>query len=226
MPVNSARPTTASENVADHLRSDIRSGRLDPGTPLRQNAVALRLDVSSTPVREAFRILQAEGLLTLDPHRGVVVFKPTREDLTECYEMREVLEAQAIAKAIELMTPADVASLGALLDRMESVEEHGEWIDFNAEFHSSIYRLSGRPRLCTVIESLTDLASGYRRIVVEEAHASGRGGREHREILDACAAGDIGRAQNAVRAHLAHTVEATLLLLDEDSAVMPLRTAR
>lgn len=225
MTMKSARPTTASKNVVDQLRADIRSGLIAPGTPLRQNDVAARLGVSSTPVREAFRILQTEGLVTLDPHRGVVVFEPTLEDLTECYDMRGVLEAQAIAEAIPRMTDSDLARLEGLLDRMDVTADHLEWVALNTEFHSTVYSLSGRPRLCSVIESLTDLTSGYMRIVVEEARTSGRGAAEHREILEACVARDVERAQDAIRDHLAHTVRATHELLDRDE-VKPLQTAR
>lgn len=215
--------------VADRLRTDIRSGRLKPGARLRQDAVAEELDVSSTPVREAFRILQAEGLVTLDPHRGVVVFQPTAKDVIECYELRALLETQAIAHAVPQMKPVDIAAFEQTLDDMDAIEDHDVWLELNSKFHSSLYQLSDRSRLCAIIESLSQVTSGYMHIVVRQARLSGRAGEEHREILAACAAGDVVAAQKAIRTHLSHTVDQTLSLLsgaEGETEVTPLRTAR
>jgi DNA-binding GntR family transcriptional regulator len=93
------RDTTAKV-VAERLRDEIQDGTLSPGTRLRQNEVARRFGVSTTPVREAFAQLQAEGLVRIDPHRGAVVFRPTTDDLVEFYEIREVLESLAVVRAI------------------------------------------------------------------------------------------------------------------------------
>src|SRR5918997_1170374 len=77
-----------------------RVDTLAPGTRLRQNDVAKRFGVSTTPVREAFAQLQAEGLVRIDPHRGAVVFHPSVDDVLEFYEIREALESLAVGHAI------------------------------------------------------------------------------------------------------------------------------
>src|SRR5688572_20697813 len=92
------RPRTAAEAVATRLRQEIQAGEHAPGTPLRQTEVARRLGVSTTPVREAFALLQADGLVRIDRYRGAVVFRPTAEELRDAYEIREALELLAVGK--------------------------------------------------------------------------------------------------------------------------------
>ena len=93
-----AAPRTVAGLVAERLRAQIVAGELPAGTKLRQVEIARRLDVSTTPVREALAALQREGLVRLHPQRGAVVFLPTVEDLREHYEIRAALEAVAAAR--------------------------------------------------------------------------------------------------------------------------------
>src|SRR5215204_6555908 len=110
--------STTAKVVAGKLRDEIQEGVLGPGTRLRQNEIAARFGVSTTPVREAFAQLQAEGLVRIDPHRGAVVFHPTADDLVEFYEIREVLESFAVVRALPGLRPDVVKDLEALIDRM------------------------------------------------------------------------------------------------------------
>jgi DNA-binding GntR family transcriptional regulator len=208
------RRQTTSEAVAAHVRSEIQRGVLLPGTRLRQGEVAERLGVSTTPVREAFQQLQAEGLLRTDAHRGAVVFHPTSEDVREAYEIREVLECLAIEKAMPNITARDVAELESILDEMEAASDEREWAELNHRFHQRQYEISGRKRLVSILANLRDASSGYIHVVIRDARRSGSAAREHREILDAIAARDITRAQRAIVRHLRHTVEHVLGDLD------------
>ena len=88
------------------------------------------------------------------------------------------------------------------------------WIDLNTRFHSRLNELSGRKRLCDMIETLRLATSAYLHIVVHHARDSGRGDHGHQEILDACRAGNVDQAVGAIRAHLNHTVEQTLRLIE------------
>src|ERR1700710_2315267 len=91
---------TISAAVARERREDIQRGVLAPGTPLRQTEIAAQYGVSTTPVREAFALLQREGVLTRSEHKGVVVFRPTLADLHESYYIRVPLEALATRHAV------------------------------------------------------------------------------------------------------------------------------
>lgn len=208
------RTGTTSGAVADWLRDKIRRGELPPGTRLRQEGVADRLGVSTTPVREAFKALQGEGLLTLDPHRGAVVFRPTAQDVRDSYEIRQALEALAIAKAIPHLTPELINELQSILDEMKATEDDQRWIDLNTLFHHRLWELSNRPRLCEMLENLQSATSAYMDMVAHNARKSGRGDAGHQAILDACRAKNVREAQRAVRAHLHHTVQQNLDLLE------------
>jgi DNA-binding GntR family transcriptional regulator len=209
---------TTSAVVAGLLRDEIRRGDLPPGTRLRQEEIASRLGVSTTPVREAFQALQGQGLLTLDPHRGVVVFRPTVQDLRESYEIREALETLAIGIAIPRLTEEGIGELQDILDEMRTTNDDQRWIDLNTAFHARLNEFSGRKRLCDMIEGLRHSTSGYIHMIVRHSRDTGRGDSGHQAILEACRAGDVQRAVAAVRAHLNHTVEQTLSLIEGQPA--------
>src|ERR1700722_10743535 len=116
---SSTKTSTLAERVADDLRQAIRRGELRGGMPLRQNEVADALGVSSTPVREAFAILQREGLVQRNVHRGVVVFEPTITDLLAAYEIRGALEPLAARYATRHIADGDLAELRSLIGQME-----------------------------------------------------------------------------------------------------------
>ena len=192
------------------LRDEILRAQAPPGARLRQEEIAGRLGVSTTPVREAFRILEAEGLVKLDPGRGVLVFRPSIDELRETYEIRESLEMLAIQHAVKTMTEGEIDELAAVLDEMERTTDHDEWIRLNNHYHDQMYAFASKPKLRSLIVSLRDSMAGYMHSAIQQATASGRAAREHRDILDACRARDISRAQDAVRIHLHHTVELAL----------------
>src|SRR5918996_6401711 len=121
------RRSTTAETVAQMLRNEIQRGQLPPGTRLRQNEVAQRFGVSTTPVREALALLQAEGLVRIDPHRGALVFHPTVADLRESYEIRGALESLAVTKAIPRLTEDLVKDLQKLIDRMRKEKDEVRW---------------------------------------------------------------------------------------------------
>jgi DNA-binding GntR family transcriptional regulator len=200
------RRQTTSEAVAARLRQEMQQGLLRPGSRLRQGEVAQRLGVSTTPVREAFQLLQAQGLVRMDPHRGAVVFQPTAKDLREAYEIREVLECLAIEKAMPNITPEIVAELESLFEQMDDAPEE-EWVKLNRRFHTLQYEASGRERLCSVLRDITDASNGYMYLVLKGRRASGKSQREHRQILDAIKARDVDAAQRAILRHLHQTVE-------------------
>ena len=107
-----------TSTIHDSLRVAIVSGRLAPNQRINQDAVARELGVSKTPVREALRWLERDGLVRLEPNRGAFVAEFTDRDLFEIYELRELLEPHAAAIACAVATRADVAELRDLRDRI------------------------------------------------------------------------------------------------------------
>jgi DNA-binding GntR family transcriptional regulator len=209
------RRRTTADTVAQLLRNEIQRGVLSPGTRLRQNEVAQRFGVSTTPVREALALLQAEGLVRIDPHRGALVFHPTVADLQESYEIREALESLAVTKAIPLLTPEMIDNLQDLIDRMRKEEDETVWVELNNQFHLRLYEASGMPRLCSIIANLRDSSSTYIHMFAAHDLPEHRADDDHQEILDACAAGDARRARKAVGSHITHTVTGLVQLIKD-----------
>lgn len=200
--------TTITDALVEQLRGDIRSGRIAPGSRLRQAEVAERFQVSTTPVREAFAALEREGLLVGSPHRGVIVFQPTVEDLKETYEIRIPLEALATEKGVENMTDGDIAELEAVLGRMaQTADDAKRYNELNSQFHGIIYAAARRPKLAQLIADLRESSAAYLRIYATVAPTANDTHKEHEAIFEACRARAPKRAAKAMIEHLQHTVE-------------------
>jgi len=199
---------TIAEQVATALRHEIAMGTLEAGTRLRQIEIAQRFGVSTTPVREAFGLLQSEGLVRIDTHRGVTVFLPSIQDLIEHYEIRTALEMLAVEKTAECFQAQDAPPLVTILDEMRSTSNAARYVELNQQFHLTLYKLSGRIRLLTMIEELRNASNAYLHLyaATDIPRDAQRLDAEHREILAACQEGDPLRAANAVRHHLQQTV--------------------
>lgn len=199
---------TIAEQIAAALRQEIVMGQLAAGTRLPQVEIAQRFGVSITPVREAFGLLQRDGLVQIDTHRGVTVFLPTFQDLVEHYEIRMALETLAIEKVAECFQDRDAPPLIAVLDEMSTTNDAARYVAWNQQFHLSLYRLSGRVRLVTMIEELRNASLAYNHLyaAADIPKNAEHLDREHREILAACQANDPLRAANAVRNHIQQTL--------------------
>jgi DNA-binding GntR family transcriptional regulator len=202
-----AASATRTHAVTEVLRDEIARGVLEPGARLRQQDVAARLGVSTTPVREAFITLEREGVLVRDDYKGVVVFRPTLADLTENYELRIALEPLATELAASQLEAGDLHDLGALLEAMGETKGSLEYLPLNHRFHLRIYRAARRPKLYGIIEDLRKAASAYATLFAVQVPDSGETQSEHEAIFDALASGDGSRARSAMAAHLQHTLD-------------------
>jgi DNA-binding GntR family transcriptional regulator len=198
---------TITDTLIDELREEIRSGKIKPGSRLRQLEVAERFGVSSTPVRETFAALEREGLLVSSPHRGVVVFRPTVQDLQETYDIRIPLEATATEKAVENMSDEDLAALEDLLEQMgASTTQAAQYNRLNVKFHQRIYTSAKRPRLEKLIAELRDSSAAYLRLYSTLTPTADQTQQEHARIVAACRKRDPKAAAKAIEAHLKNTV--------------------
>lgn len=198
---------TAQAVVADRLRRAVLSGQMAPGSRLLQAAVAAEMHTSTTPVREAMRELAGEGLLDLDPHRGVVVHQPSVGELQEIYQIRSLLEPVAIAGTVERITPDQLAMAEQILDLMERQTDVAEWALLNATYHSALAEGSALPILTSILEKLRYLSTLYVASFVDRhPDRIRKANEEHRALLEACKARDIALAQELEVAHLQHTL--------------------
>jgi DNA-binding GntR family transcriptional regulator len=207
-PTSTVAKVTIPEQIAAALRHEIITGQLAAGARLRQVEIAQRFGVSTTPVREAFGLLQSDGLVRMDTHRGVTVFLPTVQDLIEHYEIRRTLEMLAAEKAAERFQAQDAPPLAAILDEMRETNDPVRYVERNQAFHMSLYRLSGRARLVAMIEELRNASLAYNHLyaAADVPRDAERLDEEHREILAACQARDAARAAAAVRNHISQTI--------------------
>jgi len=209
-------PITRAQAVADALRTEIMSGVIEAGTPLRQVELAQRFGVSTTPVREAFAALLREGLVVGDSHRGVVVFRPSLDDLRENYEIRIALESLAAQKAAERISDQELADLDDLLAQMRGVRDPIKYFALNRRFHAGIYQAAGRTRLAALIERLRDAGHAYGNLfAVRAGEDRSQTELEHGVILQALKAKAPSRAAKAMAEHLRRNADFVAAQLTE-----------
>ena len=209
-----AQRRTAQELVADRLRLEILSGTLGPGMRLQQAKVAQRMRTSTTPVREAFRELAVEGLVDLDPHRGVIVHEPSKAELSEVYEMRSVLEPMCMVKTVERISEQEIALADDMCQQMDAETEPGSWVILNSRFHSVLAAAARSPLLVAAVNNLRNrsaiyIAASFR---LEPERMAGANA-EHYAMVEACRRRDTEAAMEPLRSHLRSTVELGSLYL-------------
>jgi len=196
---------TLSQRAHAHLREEILSNRLPPGTELQELALSQRLGVSRGPIREALGRLAAEGLVTLRPRRGAVVHSLSSEDFLQAYQVREALEALAIRLAVPRLTAQELEELEALADTMATCAESGhvtEFFEANAVFHERLVDASGNTKLQEIYRRLAGQMHRYwRRSLVLRGDLR-RSVSEHRAILDAARKGDAETAARLMADHI------------------------
>jgi DNA-binding GntR family transcriptional regulator len=196
---------TAQSFVFNKLREEILSGRLPPGTRLRQADLGARLQVSTSPVREAFRQLATIGLVEIQPHRGAVVIEPLAPDLSHMYQVRALLEPMCTAWAAQRIRDEDLDTLAATLDQARDLSSVPEITRLNRRFHAYIAGVCGNDYLAQVVLNLLDLSTPYIGMIFRtnvDGLAS-KQAKEHREIVQALRDRDPERAYSASLHHLA-----------------------
>ncbi|OLL72349.1 Transcriptional regulator, GntR family [Pseudonocardia sp. Ae168_Ps1] len=214
----------AQARVLDGLREAIVSGARQPGQPLSELALATEYDVSRTPVREALKQLQIEGLVEIRPRVGTFVRVPSRRELVELFELKEMLEGMA---ARLLAARGDTPVLDRLEDNLErsgaavDAGDAGTYADLVHEFHELVVTGADNTRLTAHYRTLMNQLA-YHRLVSASLTRPGRLGAslsEHQRVLDLVREKDGFGAEFAMRDHVRSSERATMSLDD------PLRTA-
>jgi DNA-binding GntR family transcriptional regulator len=214
------RPMTAQEAVLGQIRQKIL-GTWPPGSPIRQDAVAEEFGVSRVPVREALKILEGEGLLDYVPHKGFIVRPLDPVELVEVYRLREILETEAIRKSVPMLTEEHFAIMRAAMGRMEaaSPSDLEEIATANREFHVTILHAAHMPRLQHFTRVLRDAADVYRMFLYSDNATLERTCAEHREMYEACVAGDVEQVVVLHDHHRAETVKVLLPLIQAEHSL-------
>ena len=191
--------------LAATLRERIIEGELGAGTKIDQQALAEEFKVSRMPVREALRQLDAEGFVTLVPHKGAVVSELSPAQIEEIYEIRSVLEGLACSLSVKRLTEGDLERLTEAAATLRRTREVHEWASINASFHNLLASRCDRPRLLEQIERLRRQCTPYIRMYVGHLKQDAQADREHSEILNAAIERDSYAIEQLVRQHLLNT---------------------
>ncbi|WP_306226712.1 GntR family transcriptional regulator [Bosea beijingensis] len=200
------RQTVAGAAV-NELRRRILSGAVAAGEALRQDALAREFGISRIPIREAFRQLAAEGLVTLHPHRGAVVTALSALDIAELFDLRAILEPDLIRRAVPRLCEGDFARAEALLADYSAAIARGDteaYGELNREYHLSLYGASGRTQTLELVRMLLANTDRYTRVQLAMSDgATARAKHEHAALLAYCRAGN---AEEAARLTLEHVL--------------------
>lgn len=221
LPVAAAPRTSTSRMIADALRTAIVEGKLAPGAPLRQDAIARHFSVSAIPVREALRQLASEGWAKIEVNKGASVAPLSADEAREIYEIRSALESLALGLAIPAHTAQSLREVRALADAAKRERDPSLYVARNEAFHMSLYAPSGRPHLLDMLASLHRRGERYLRLKFGFPEYKGESDAEHAEILAAVKRGDVAAAQSLVAAHLLGTGALIYRFLTERSPAQP-----
>jgi DNA-binding GntR family transcriptional regulator len=205
--------STLAESVTNRLRELILNGRLPPGTPLRPTHLAPRLGVSVMPVREALRILGAEGLVSFTPRIGARVVELSEEDIEELYLVRGALEGLAARLAVLQMTEQDLRGLREAFEAMLEAQAKNDlpgFMKWDREFHRRQFQASGRPQLVGRILDLWDAGRIILPMTARTEHPMEAAILSHRAVLEACEQRDPKAAERLTRIHTEQAAERIL----------------
>jgi DNA-binding GntR family transcriptional regulator len=181
-----------------------------------QSDIAEQLRVSTTPVREALRDLATEGFIQLDAHRGAVVKRLGYDDVFEIYNIRKLLEPDAIRRAVERITDQEIHEAAQIQARADVETDPARWVELNHEFHRVFVNAAGSPRLAGILNNLADSAAMYiATSLVHGEHRRENANAQHRALLDAVRRRDADTACAVMLTHIHQTVE-TVTRVDAD----------
>ncbi|WP_139133348.1 GntR family transcriptional regulator [Pandoraea sp. ISTKB] len=213
------RRLTAYQYAIETLRTEILQGRLKAGDRLRQDDLARRLDMSTTPVREALRTLVSEGLVFFDVHRGAVVRGLTIDDVNEIYRLRMTLEPMMAEQAMATMREEDIAHAQALHAEMLATTDVVKWTELNQAFHAALWASQDNSRLAHLIKTLRDASGPYiaLSLYMRPVHVD-VSNREHETMLDEYRTRDVAAARKHTQAHLDATLRIIVQAIEQTEA--------
>lgn len=198
------------EIVYEELKRQILVGEIAPGTRMMEVELADVMGVSRTPVREAIRKLEKEGLVTIEPRKGAYASNISIKDMVDVLEVRQGLEGMAAAIASGKITERQKADLLNVVEKYKAAVESAnieEIIKYDEEFHSMIISISGNKTLMQVFSTVQELALRFRYIYYDDFNRYESMPREHQLIEEAIMSGDAEKARVAAGDHVSKLKE-------------------
>lgn len=197
---------TRTQLVVEILREKILSGEIVAGQPLRQAALAEELNVSRIPVREALLQLEAEGLVTFEPHKGASATELNLDQVDELFELRAMIEGALLRSSLVNISDEALAQATDILAKLDSAlgkeNAANTWSKLNSDFHNCLYSGADRPQTADLVNILNKNADRYIRMHLLWAGGISKAGPEHAELLGFCKARDFDNAVAKLKQHI------------------------
>jgi DNA-binding GntR family transcriptional regulator len=213
----------AAEAAYAAIREGILSGEFARGQRLREEELALRAGVSRTPIREALRRLDAEGLVDFTPNRGARVTAWSEQELEDLYEARALLESHAAKLAAVRITPEELDELADVATQMERLSRKGakaadELTTLNGVFHRSIAKASRNSQLDNLVRGIMDVPLVYHTFQHYSPARLRASSFQHSELVEALRSGNGDWAEAIMRAHILAARTTVLLSVRHENA--------
>ncbi len=210
-PTGSLSRRALYEDVADRLRGQIFARELEPGAWIDESKLAAEYGISRTPLREALKVLAAEGLVTMKPRRGAYVAEMSRDDVAQIYHLLSLLEADAAGEVARHASAAQLAQLTHLHERLEKqVRQRDAFFAANEQFHMALLDIAGN-------RWRTQIVADLRKVMkLNRHHSLCKQGRlseslaEHRALMAAITSRESSKAARLMREHFASGFEAAV----------------
>lgn len=192
------------QSVVSAITSAIRAGHLAPGQRLTESEFTSRLGVSRSSVREAFQRLTADGLLAMEPHRGVTVRQLSRKEVDNLFQIRGSLEALAVRLALPLLStsPARLLAIQEQLDQAVDSGEMNRFSDLNRQFHALFTEVADNALLAEMLGRLNNSIYWLQFRVLVAKHDVLDTNNQHRQLVHAVLAGDSATAEASILDHV------------------------
>jgi DNA-binding GntR family transcriptional regulator len=215
------------ERIAALIGQAIREKVFAPGMPLIQEDLAKRFNVSRNPVREALKILAAEGVVSMPPGgAGATVRRLSNQDLEELYHLRLVLEPDIAPHIINGALKKHIDALRILAQRMDDVDETSSWMRLNFEFHTMLFELADRPHTEAILRGLLSSVQPYSQENIESLGGRPQASDEHHLMVQAIVDGDADRLADLFVVHLETARERLVASFSDDKSLDPISSLR
>lgn len=204
---------TNSNKAYNYLYKEILSNRLLPGDPISEADIASKLGLSRTPVREALKILDTEGLVKLIPNRGTFITEITVQDVEEVFSLRELFELYALKSSYKYIKDDTLNMLEREVSSVIAPEEFEKHYDVDELFHSTIINHCGNSRLITFRNMINSQITMMRRISSKDPKHFERSRNDHLEMIKALKKRDLDTTEKLLRRHIIEIKERTIEIL-------------
>lgn len=207
MAVSTAGDLATSHRIAANLRDEILTGKYPPGTRIRQEDIADQFGASRSPVREALRMLEADGLITLIANTGAWIAQLSLIECEEMYQIRERVEPLLLRSSMANLSTNDLELLASLAQRMEEDQDVENFLRLDREFHLLSYSGASTALLGDMVQRLWNTTQHYRRAYTRLLATEGfkTAHYEHHLLLAAITRGDSDDAERILYGHIRRT---------------------